>query len=1410
MPGSLRVGIDIGSTTIKMVVLDEHSRIVFQQYARHFSDIAAALQSVVGKAQRVLKQKLMSVMVTGSAGIGISQSLGLPFVQEVIAASTAIKNILPYADTAIELGGEDAKITYFSGTVEQRMNGVCAGGTGAFIDHMAGLLSTDPLGLNELAKKFQTIHPIASRCGVFAKTDVQALMNDGAAKEDIAASILQAVVNQTIGSLAQGRTISGNVALLGGPLHFLSELRRRFVETLGLAPHQVLTPDSAAYFVALGAAMAPHPDPVPYELLRKKAVPLATTSPVSRESVLPPLFQNPEEYHDFIRRHQTNRVIRADLTDCCGDTFLGIDAGSTTMKLVLIDEQGRLLYSSYGSNLGKPLETAIAALKQLYRQLPAQARIAGSAVTGYGEHYIKAALGVDIGEVETIAHLKAARKFAPTVTAVLDIGGQDMKSFCVHNGVIDSIVLNEACSSGCGSFIETFAHALDMPIDEFANLGLKSRQPVDLGTRCTVFMNSKVKQAQKDGASVSDISAGISLSIVKNALFKVIRLKNAADLGDTVVVQGGTFYNDAVLRATEQILEREVIRPDIAGLMGAYGAALIALERSSAGTCTKTSLLSLAALDEFSSCSSSHHCKLCGNQCLITRQHFSNGKEYHVGNRCERGIGKNKPAETIPNLYAYKYHRLFQYEPLAATAAWRGTIGLPRVLNMYEDYPFWFTFFSRLGYRVILSAPSSRHLYEQGMDSIASDSLCYPAKLTHGHIQDLVTRGVKKIFYPCVPYNTQEQPQAENCYNCPIVASYPEAVKANLSALRDPAIQFYHPFLPLPQRTALIKRLVQELVNEKIPRQELILAIDAAYAELERYKEDIRHAGQAALYYMKRTNSKGVILAGRPYHIDPEIHHGLPELVQSLGLVVLSEDAVCHLGKIEHPLRVVNQWTYHSRLYAAAYYCLSQPNLEFIQINSFGCGLDAITLDQVREILESRQKIYTAIKLDEISNLGAAKIRLRSLIATQNERGPQTITPESGTSRNVFAPVASPVAEPERILLAPQLSPIHFQFLSAAFAQIGFQLVVAPMPDKKAIDKGLKYVNNDACYPAILAIGQILQALQSGLYPLDRVSVLLSQTGGCCRASNYAALARKALQDAGFPRIPVLVFGQQQPTQLAGGWSLLRNLIIGTLYGDLLMRLLYRVRPYEKQPGSALALYDFWSAKCTHDMAQGGSDNFSANVRAMIHDFDMLELIGAAKPRVGLVGEILVKYHPVANNNLVELLEAEGAEVVVPDLMDFFLYCAYDGKVEYDFLAGTLLGKWKGSLFVKLVEYYRRPIRKALADSRHFSPPLAIEQLAKLAERHVSLGNVAGEGWLLTAEMVELIESGVPNIICMQPFACLPNHITGKGVLGELRRVYPAANIVPIDFDPGASEVNQLNRIKLMLAVAAERHSQCH
>lgn len=1403
METKLRVGIDVGSTTIKMVILDEHNIIIFQEYERHYSDIPAALQAIVAKAYPILEQKIVSIMLTGSAGMGIAQALGLSFVQEVIASTKAIQQIIPSTTTAIELGGEDAKITYLDNTLEQRMNGVCAGGTGAFIDHMAALLHTDPQGLNELAKHYRTIYPVASRCGVFAKTDVQALMNEGVSKEDIAASILQAVVNQTIGSLSQGRPIGGQVAFLGGPLHFLSELRRRFIETLKLKPEQVLSPDSALYFVAIGAALTIESEPLPAEQILATMLNLSAAR--SSDNPLPPLFATEAEYQQFAARHAQHTVKRANLQEYSGNAYLGIDAGSTTTKLALIGDDASLLYSFYGSNSGKPLATVIAALKDMYRQLNGNTKIVYSTVTGYGEQFIKAALQVDIGEVETVAHLKAAKHFLPDVSFVLDIGGQDMKSFFVRNGVIDSIMLNEACSSGCGSFIETFAQALNMTVGEFSRLGLKGKQPVDLGSRCTVFMNSKVKQAQKEGAEVSDISAGIAISVVKNALFKVIRLKNVADLGEKIVVQGGTFYNDAVLRALEQITGREVVRPDIAGIMGAFGAALIARERRPSGV--QTGLSAAAELEGFTTHTTNHRCQLCGNHCLITTHQFSNGQAYHAGNRCERGIGRVKAGADLPNLYAYKYQRLFEYKPLNAALAPRGLIGLPRVLNMYEDYPFWFTFFTKLGYRVILSGRSSHKIYELGMETITSDSICYPAKLAHGHITDLLKKGISKIFYPCIPYNKLEDPAADNCYNCPIVTSYPENIKANMDALQAADIQFMHPFLPLHSRTRLINRLIQELASENIAKRELVAAVDAAYAELNRYKDDIRRQGEAALTYMAAHNIKGIVLAGRPYHIDPEINHGLPELIQAYGLAVLSEDAVRHLCPVARPLRVVDQWTYHSRLYAAANFVVNQPNVELIQLNSFGCGLDAITIDQVREILEFHNRIYTTVKLDEVSNLGAARIRVRSLLAALHDRGHDDILQQAAeiaaTRDNDVSVCVTPPIREFHTILAPQLSPVHFQFLATAFCKAGYQLVIPPAPDHAAIDEGLKFVNNDACYPTIIVVGQLLQALKSGHYDLNNTSVLLAQTGGGCRATNYVAIMRKALRDAGMPHVRVFAVGGDKQAGFPMTLPLLESLIIGIIYGDLLMRVLYRVRPYEKQPGSAQALYDYWTAKCQQDLLVSAKHNFKSNIFGIVHDFDNLETQeDQAKPRVGLVGEILVKYHPTANNHLVDMLEREGAEAVVPDLLDFFLYCAYDSTVRYDLLAGTLIDKLKGNLVRKVIEFYRRHLRRALAASERFHPPFTIEQIAHLAVKHLSLGNLTGEGWLLTGEMVELLHSGINNIVCLQPFACLPNHITGKGMIRELRRSYPEANIVAIDYDPGASEVNQLNRIKLMLSVA--------
>lgn len=1403
MQGVLRIGVDAGSTTMKMVVCNAKNHIIFQEYVRHSSDLKNTFCSLLAKAGDLLKNKLVSVSITGSSGIGLANYLKIPFIQEVIACGQAVRLLIPHTDTAVEIGGEDAKIIYFRSPVEHRMNSACAGGTGAFLDQMAVLLNTDAAGLNELAKGHKTVYPIASRCGVFAKTDIQALLNEGAAKEDVAASIFQAVVCQIIGSLAQGRQIAGKVALLGGPLHFLPVLREKFVKTLCLPEENIIIPKNAHCFAAVGAALTGQREYISVEDLYNRAASLAGFHNTDAES-LAPLFCDENEYRQFMRRHRNRRVARSALSTYGGKAYLGIDAGSTTTKMALISEDGGLLYSSYASNRGTPLESAVTALKTLYAVLPQGVTIAGSAVTGYGERLIQRALKVDSGEVETVAHLKAARSFLPEVDFVLDIGGQDIKCFSVHNGLIDTITLNEACSAGCGSFIETFAQSLNLTVEEFARLGIRASRPVDLGSRCTVFMNSRVRQAQKEGAGIGDISAGLAIATVKNALFKVLRVKNFADLGKKIVVQGGTFQNDAVLRAFEKMTGCEVIRPDIAGLMGAYGAALIARERCPAAD--KSTLLKLPALNSFRMRTTDRQCGGCGNKCFISVKSFGDGQEFVTGNRCLKGAGEEITQPLAPNIYQYKYQRLFGYAPLAAAAAPRGNIGIPRVLNMYEDYPFWFTFFTELGYRVILSAPSSRQLYEAGLDTIPAESACFPAKLVHGHIKDLINKGVKKIFYPCIPRNPQEDPTADNCYNCPMVASYPEVIKANMDICQQGGVVFYHPFLPLDNRDRLVTRLLQELKQENLAAKAVSKAVEKAWAEQTKYKADVRRRGEEILAGLIKHGQQGIVLGGRPYHLDPEINHGLPELIQGYGLAVLSEDAICHLVKVERPLRIYDQWTYPARLAACAAYVGQRPDLEMIQLNSFGCGLDAIIIDQVKEILAARNKLDTVIKLDEMNNLGAARIRVRSLLAALKERprissaGPAAYT----YRRTVF----QREMKSDYTVILPQVSPVHFQFFETSFKKFGYHAVLTPAADRAAIDLGLKYVHNDTCYPAIIVVGQILQALTAGEIDPDTAAVIMTQTGGGCRATNYIALIRKALRDADMPQVPVISLsaGLEKNPGFKMSLAMFDAALTGMLYGDLLMRVLRRVQPYERVCGEARQLYGYWGEKCRQDILTGNKLTFLKNTAALVRDFDNLPVYeDLVKPRVGIVGEILVKYHPSANNQIVELLESEGAEVVVPDLTDFFLYCAYDRRVCYELLSGDWSEMLRGNLFIGLIELYRWGIRKALAASKRFGPPATIKETARLAGRHLSLANQSGEGWFLTGKMVELIRRGVTDICCLQPFGCLPNQLTGKGMLRELQRCYPGVNIVPLDFDPGSSEVNILNRIKLLLAAVNEK-----
>ena len=1664
----LRVGLDIGSTTVKAVVLDQSDSLkdtLFSDYRRHHANVRATVAGLLVDIHKELVElgrgdEPIRLSITGSGGLALADNLHVPFIQEVIAETEAIDKEYPQADVIIELGGEDAKITYLKPTPEQRMNGSCAGGTGAFIDQMSTLLDTDAAGLNEMAKSYENLYPIASRCGVFAKTDLQPLINDGAAKPDLAASIFTAVATQTIAGLAAGRPIHGTVIFLGGPLFFMSELRAAFQRALEGKVDEFIVPTDAHLYVAYGSALQADMDSDDQghhfeahtcdEILKRldelKNLP-------SNTPTMPPLFPTEADREDFNKRHHKEHIHIGTLEGAHGPHFLGIDAGSTTIKATLVNDDREIVWSSYANNEGSPLTAAINIVKKIQSELPEGAWIARSCATGYGEGLITTGLHLDEGVVETMAHYRGAEMVSPGVTAVIDIGGQDMKYLAITDGVIDSIAVNEACSSGCGSFLQTFAMSMGLTIQEFTQKALASTHPVDLGSRCTVFMNSSVKQAQKEGASIEDIAAGLCYSVVRNALYKVIKLRDSGELGDTVVVQGGTFLNDAVLRAFELLTERQVTRPNIAGLMGAFGAALTARmhyqdeadhldvvvkadgseEQSKAEpkaaafkktepakpeahvvvvdgvTHTASSILTGEALDNMSMTAERDVCKLCQNHCKLTITTFSDGSRFVTGNRCERGGDAKKKRSDRPNLYDYKYKRCFAYRRLTDKKATRGEIGIPRALNMYENYPFWFTLLTTLGFKVMISGRSSHELFETGIESIASENICYPAKLVHGHIKWLINKGIKTIFYPCVSYEENLVPNTDNHYNCPVVANYPLVVGANVPELREDGVRYMHPYFNLANHELMVDRIVEEFAWANVTREEAETAVKAAYAEDKVFKHDVQQEGLTALAYMKEHNCRGIVLAGRPYHIDPEINHGIPETICSLGMVVLSEDSICELhpgeklnltefrsegeadprsknaARFRHvgdrtvtkmPLRVTNQWAYHSRLYAAAHFVASYPGLELVQLNSFGCGLDAITTDQVAEILADKADVYTLLKIDEVSNLGAAKIRLRSLKAAVEEReankareaaaakamedqqaaaeraaeeakvkaesdleaakaalaeaqaaveaaqkkvdaeaqavhdaakasqastakavqgpkptgfrktGPTAPTPgrqilldstmaanpkltkamreaskraaerdlqavaanKNGTSDGTTGvtnaknakksghnnATMSRYAHREKFvkdmkknytIVGPQMSPIHMSLVEAVIRSGGYKFDILKHASRGDVETGLKYVNNDACYPAIMVVGQLIDAILEGKYDPEHVALAITQTGGMCRATNYFGLIRKALVDAGYPQIPVIAISTQGLEDNPGFKAtlpLLHRAIKALILGDLLMKCLYRVRPYEVEKGSANKLYELWDAIVRETIEHHGYSKTAAktpsikkgylpyNVLAkeIVKSFDNLPLRDIPrKVRVGVVGEILVKYQPDANNHVVDVIESQDCEAVVPGIMEFMTTRPYitDWNEKNLGMGGN---KTLYALMRKGLDLYNAPIKAALVTSHgKFKQDEPMPELVKKAAEVTSIGVQAGEGWLLTAEILELIEQGCPNVICAQPFACLPNHVTGRGMFGKIRRLHPEANIVSIDYDPGASEANQLNRIKLMIAAAKKAHN---
>ena len=1395
----VNIGIDVGSTTVKAVVMNQKNKILFSDYRRHFSNTKKTIKEILDEILEKFDDYNFSLVATGSGAIALAKYLKIPFVQEVIACKNSIIEYAPSTDVAIELGGEDAKIIYFDQTIEQRMNGTCAGGTGAFLDQMAVLLNTTTDGLNDLASLGTKIYPIASRCGVFAKTDVQPLINEGAKKEDIALSILQAVVNQTVGGLACGKPIKGNVIFLGGPLNYLSVLKERFIKTLNLKEEEVITPIDARLFVCIGAILDKTKKVYFTKEEIKALIEKLSNFKEEESSTLTPLFRDEREYLMFKKRHSQASVNRKELDKFSGNVFVGIDAGSTTAKVVAIDEEGNLLYENYRGNKGTPVETIKIMLLDLYSKLPKNTVIRSSGSTGYGEQLIKTAFNLDINEIETMAHYEAANYFLPGVESIIDIGGQDMKYIKIKNNAVDSIMLNEACSSGCGSFIETLAKSMNISLEDFVKKAVKSTAPIDLGSRCTVFMNSKIKQTQKEGRPACDIFAGLSYSVIKNAIQKVMKIRDPETLGKKIVVQGGTFLNDAVLRAFEIITEKEVVRPDIAGLMGAYGIALIALNnfKQYEDQDIKSGILTAEEIENLQIKTIQSRCQGCENHCALTINFF-NKKSFISGNRCERGSGNNKSLNNLPNMFSWKYERLFSYKPLKN--AKRGKIGIPRVLNMYENYPLWFTFFTKLGFEVVLSDHSNRAMYESGIESMPSESVCYPAKLVHGHIINLIKKDIKTIFYPCIMYENLEFSTSDNHYNCPIVQSYSEAIKLNVEEIKK--IKFINPFIPLNEK-GLFKRFLEleEFKEYNFTKAELKEAISAAFEEQKRFKEEVRAKGEEYLKYIQEHNEKAICLAGRPYHLDKEVNHGIDTMINSLGLAVLTEDSICHLSNLDTKLRVVDQWSYHSRIYHAADVVSQYKNIELVNLNSFGCGLDAIVTDQVEEILKKNNKLYTTIKIDEINNLGAAKIRIRSLVASMKKRNEDFEYQTYKYTKNYFQK-----KDKKHTLLFPDMTAVHMPLFESIFNSEGYKAVYLKETTDETVETGLKYVNNDACYPAIIVIGQLISALKSGKYDLDNTSVIISQTGGGCRATNYIGLIRKALKDAGLEKISILSFNvsgleKEQAFKITPGFA--NKAIQAVAYGDLLMKLLLATRPYEVNKGESKKVFDKWQKITYKAVAKGNLVEYKKIIKEMINDFTNIKIKKKKLPKVGIVGEILIKYHLYGNDHLIEKLEAENTEVFLPELMGFVKYCAFNNIVKADLMKENKKMSVAGSVALKLIEQYEKPIRENLKNTR-FRKPCDIYKLADNVHNILSIGNQTGEGWFLTAEMIEFIKDDIKNIVCVQPFACLPNHIVGKSVIKKIKSIYKDSNIVAIDYDPGASHTNQINRIKLMLTVAKE------
>ena len=1405
------LGIDLGSTTAKLVLSEPGGHILFQAYQRHQAEVLPTLLSLIEDLKLKCGNPEVYPIFTGSAGMGMAEKTGLEFVQEVVAQSYAARIQRPRCRTLIDIGGEDCKMIFFdeASKPDMRMNGNCAGGTGAFIDQMSALMDVSLARLDELACQSETDHVIASRCGVFAKTDIQNLINTGVPVKEISRSIFKAVACQTVTSLARGKTIGGPVMFTGGPLYYFQALRDALLEAVGLAPGDALLPPLALFYPAYGATLSlnpSHSSAISIDALIKALN--NRTGEFGRSSSHPPLFQSQEEYDRWSIKKSAHKIPVIPPDQAVGDSlYLGIDAGSTTTKVVAIDQCRQVLFSYYTGNRGDPVGSVEEGLTALsseleHRQQPFIVR--GGAVTGYGEDLIKAAFALDTGIVETLAHYRAARELDPNVSFILDIGGQDMKAIFVSNGVVQDIEINESCSSGCGSFIENFGESLGYNPSQFGQMACFADSPVDLGSRCTVFMNSSVKQALRQGNDPGDVAAGLAYSVVQNCLHKVLRITDPAHFGENIIVQGGTFKNPAVLKAFEALTGVEVINPNITEFMGAYGAALYAREESTRKMPTSLSLATLITKSG-SSTTSNSNCKGCTNNCQIRTLHFSKTRKYYSGNRCER-IYSNSGQKLTPgqNVIPEK-HKILAAFPYSSPEMVTLSVGIPMVLNNFENYPFWATFFSRIGWRVVRSKIHTHEQVRQSAATVMSDNICFPAKLVHAHILDLLSKDIDRIFYPRVFYETSQYTSSKNHYNCPIVSGYPDVIDSAIDPaaagipLDSPTINFNDPDL-------LNKSLAAYIKPFNISTTVFNLALSEAWKAQQSFRESVRNVGQQILAEAQEKREPIVVIGGRPYHADPLINHGIPEMISGMGMHVLTEDSLPLVTTEEDgPLQVADQWEYSNRLYRAARWVGSEPLAEFVQFNSFGCGPDAVVIDELKEILKAYSKTPAILKIDEFTSIGSARLRVRSLLESRSPAQSQPI---------VKPRKSLPVFESEdrnRTLLFVDFSPFYSLFAQTAFTPMGYRVKILPPPDQDSIRLGLRYANNDICFPAIITIGDVLKALATGEYDPKSIAVAFTETGGQCRATNYVALVKKALLKAGYENIPVISVSfnststNEQPGFLFNRAKLISLILSSLIVVDQLIRMYHATAVREKNSGESLSVLEKHLDKARKHVGNWTLTQRRRLLKEAIADFNSIATHAHVYPKAGLVGEIYVKYNPFSNSNIVLRLMNSGIEVVVPPLATFFLqtFVNVPFNHRHHIERVGLVDLTLRALLHRLVGNKIRQINGLMAHFRHTLEPLFLpEVLGAKASRVISLANQAGEGWLLPGEIIAMAESGVRNIVSLQPFGCIANHVVAKGISTKLSRLFPDLNLLNLDMDAGSSDVNIQNRLNFFIHTA--------